>query len=71
MLFKEIVWGISLNNRPQSLHVKPLRLGKEESPSRLFLPQVSLISILQKFSYSAVRDRVTTRRSVVESEVQS
>ena len=50
ILFKEIVFGISLNNRPNRLLAKHLLLGKEKSRSRFFLPQVSLISILQKFS---------------------
>jgi hypothetical protein len=51
ILFKEIVLGISLNNQLNSLLAKYLPFGEEESRSRFFLPQVGLISILQKFSY--------------------
>jgi DNA topoisomerase IA len=65
ILFKEISFGISLNNQAVGVHCTPymaatrqtagrvrashlhLLLRKEESRRRFFLPQVSLISILQ------------------------
>ena len=50
MLFKEIGFGISLNNQRSCLDISPLPIRKEKSGRRFFLPQVSLISLLQKFN---------------------
>jgi len=49
ILFKEIPEPISLNNPPHGLCIKRLPFRKGKSRRRFFLPQVSLISILQKF----------------------
>jgi hypothetical protein len=51
ILFKEIGFGISLNNPPKRLRVKHLLFRKEKSRKRFFLPKVSLISILQNSIY--------------------
>jgi len=52
ILFKEIGFGISLNNQPNGLRIEHLPFQKEKSRRRFFLLQeVSLISVLQKSSY--------------------
>jgi len=51
IFFKEIVGVISLKKRLTCLYEKHLRSREEKSRRRFFLPKVSLISILQKFSY--------------------
>ncbi|RLC36034.1 hypothetical protein DRH29_05340 [candidate division Kazan bacterium] len=50
MFFKEIVGVISLKTEVKYLHPKHLRSREEKSTRSFFLPKVSLISILQKFS---------------------
>jgi len=50
IFFKEIVGVISLKTEVKYLHPKHLRSREEKSTRRFFLPKVSLISILQKFS---------------------
>jgi len=47
---KEIVAVISLKRGLICLYEKHLRSREEKSRRRFFLPKVSLISILQKFS---------------------
>jgi len=47
ILFKEISFGISLNNPPNRLRIRHVPFQKEESRRRFFLPKVSLISIFQ------------------------
>ena len=47
ILFKEIGFGISLNNPPKRLRVKHLPFRKEKSKRRFFPAKVGLISILQ------------------------
>jgi len=50
IFFKEIVGVISLKAGLTCQYAKHLRSREEKSPRRFFLPKVSLISILQKFS---------------------
>ena len=52
IFFKEIVGVISLKKGLTYLYEKHLRSREEKSRRRFFLPKVSLISILQKFSCS-------------------
>ena len=50
IFFKEIVGLISLKTELKYQYPKHLRSREEKSTRRFFLPKVSLISILQKFS---------------------
>ena len=50
IFFKEIVGSISLKKGLKSCSFRRLPSVEEKSRSRFFLPKVSLISILQKFS---------------------
>jgi len=50
IFFKEIVGVISLKTGLKYQYPKRVRSREEKSPRRFFLPKVSLISILQKFS---------------------
>jgi len=50
IFFKEIVGLISLKKRLKCQYAQHLRSREEKSRKRFFLPKVSLISILQKFS---------------------
>jgi len=50
IFFKEIVGLISLKTGLTYQYPKHLRSREEKSTRRFFLPKVSLISILQKFS---------------------
>ena len=51
IFFKEIVGLISLKNEVNLAFTKHLRFSEEKSRRRFFLPKVSLISILQKFTW--------------------
>jgi len=50
IFFKEIVGLISLKTELKYQYPKHFRAREEKSRRRFFLPKVSLISILQKFS---------------------
>ena len=51
IFFKEIVGVISLKKELIHLYGKHLRSREEKSRRRFFLPKVSLVSILRKFSH--------------------
>jgi len=51
IFFKEIVGLISLKTGLKRQLTKQVRSQEEKSRRRFFLPKVSLISILQKFSF--------------------
>ena len=51
IFFKEIVGLISLKTELKYQYPMHLRAREEKSTRRFFLPKVSLISILQKFSF--------------------
>ena len=56
IFFKEIVGLISLKTELKYQYPMHLRAREEKSTRRFFLPKVSLISILQKFTQSLARD---------------
>jgi len=68
IFFKEIVGLISLKNGLNLSCIQHLSYWEEKSPRRFFLSKASLISILQKFSYSPtfclVAHRIHARREV-------
>ena len=61
IFFKEIVGVISLKMGLISRYEKHLRSREEKSRRIFFLPKVSLISILQKFSYNRAVDPSATQ----------